>query len=62
MDSEQIWPDGDSPPEPSAEDVIKAMKETDDFNPLRVFEDWNLGDRASVVVMKLSDRKDKAWW
>jgi hypothetical protein len=64
LSPDQVWPDGDGPSEPTAADVIAAMKETDEYSPIRVFEEWNLADRAAVFVMNLDDRsrKDKAWW
>jgi hypothetical protein len=45
---EDIWPDGDAPENPTAEDVIKAMKETSGSSVSRLMGDW--GFEVEVTV------------
>lgn len=63
----QVWPDGDAPRSPTAEDVCRSMHESigsRDVEPpqgyqlLEVLREWNLGDslRMTVVV----DGEDKS--
>lgn len=42
MKVSSIWPDGDAPENPTAEDVIKAMENFG--NPYDVLAEWSLDD------------------
>lgn len=50
---DEIWPDGDAPKNPTAEDVAEAMERTNDglrTNKRRVLDDWCLLDDLEVDV------------
>lgn len=43
---DEVWPDGDAPPNPTAEDVAEVMRRHGGFH--RVLLDWGLLDRLEV--------------
>lgn len=49
---EEIWPDGDAPENPSAEDVIEAMKSYGSSS--MVIRDWNFDDGLVIHVDSLT--------
>ena len=52
---EEVWPDGDAPKNPTAEDVIKRMKETAG-TPANCVKEWLLVD--DLVVWNNADEDD----
>ena len=44
---DQLWPDGDAPANPTAEDVQALI---DDCGGLDIIDDWNLADRHQIEV------------
>jgi len=59
---QQIWPDGDAPENPTAADVIAAIKESDEFSPLEALRDWNLDDDVQLTVMPVGKPSERATW
>ena len=59
LNTEDIWPDGDAPENPTAKDVVQAMDD-DCVNIGALIEDWNFP--AEVRVWDTNDRKDMASW
>jgi len=43
---EEVWPDGDAPENPSAEDVAEVMRRNGGFRG--VLSDWNIIDSLEV--------------
>lgn len=51
---EQVWPDGDAPENPTADDVVDVMRTYG--RPTRVIEDWCLDDlRIGVRRVRPAD-------
>lgn len=53
LDQDEVWPDGDAPPDPSAADARKKFLDSDPYGEediLQIARDWNLSDDAEVVV------------
>ena len=61
LDLNQIWPDGDAPENPTPEDVLEALRDTDS-NLFRALEEWNLEDAAGLMVMEAGNFQKKAHW
>ena len=53
---EQIWPDGDAPENPTAQDVAKVVE--DCGGVLAVFADWDLEDGIQLHVGGPDDAVD----
>ena len=48
---EDVWPDGDAPPNPNAEDVRRVMEASG--SKCGTLLDWNLADDLHVTVDEL---------
>lgn len=48
LDLEQIWPDGDAPENPTAEDVAKVVEEAGGVHG--VLRDWSLDDHLDLMI------------
>jgi hypothetical protein len=51
---EQLWPDGDAPENPTADDV-KAL--IDKCGGIDIIEDWNLADDFDIDVTAVDDAR-----
>jgi hypothetical protein len=59
LNTEDIWPDGDAPENPTAADVIRAM-EDDCGSVTKLLDEWNLP--AEVHVWDANNQKDHKSW
>jgi hypothetical protein len=48
LEIDDIWPDGDAPPNPTVDDVIKVISECG--GPRRVMADWDLDAELRLAV------------
>ena len=58
---DDIWPDGDAPEGPTAEDVLAQLKKSGS-DCLSATSDWNLAQDATLTIIKASDWDDRAEW
>ena len=59
---DEIWPEGyEAPENPTAADVIAAMKESAG-SIHRLLSDWGFDHDLAVEVVKLGDLRDRATW
>ena len=58
MTYEDVWPDGNIPENPTAQDVLEAMKK--DGDKWTVISDWGLNDRE--INIHHSDNYTDARW
>jgi len=55
LDADQIWPDGDAPENPTADNVRELIE--NEGGILRVIDDWNLADsHADYEVDEVAPR------
>jgi len=47
----EVWPDGDAPENPTAEDVMKRMKESCKGVKADLLMDWNLAGDLDISVI-----------
>lgn len=59
LDLEQIWPDGNAPDEPTAEDVVKVLESCGSL--FSVLNDWCLDPRVVVYGPGRSSQRAEAW-
>lgn len=58
LNLDELWPDGDSPENPTADDVRKLIEAGGGI--LQVTDDWNLADRdAEYDVIEVAPRKPR---
>lgn len=48
----EIWPDGDAPAKPTAEDVARLIRKAGGFP--KIIEEWNLDPKARTVGFSVS--------
>jgi hypothetical protein len=58
LSTDEIWPDGDAPQNPTPKDVIEAMKQSARFKAA-LLDDWNLEKDLHVQVY---DGKSSEVW
>jgi len=59
LDEDEIWPDGDAPPQPTAADVIKAMKQCG--SKAGLIDEWSFADDL-IIGICTADGDDRANW
>ena len=47
LETDEIWPDGDAPDNPTLSDVLRVMRKHDRH---RLLSDWSLLDEINIVV------------
>jgi len=50
LNTDEIWPDGDAPENPTAEDVAKAMRDYCKGDMFLLISDWNLNQDIEVYI------------
>jgi hypothetical protein len=46
ISADEVWPDGDAPPNPTAQDVIEVIN--NNGGPVQIITDWNLDADLNV--------------
>lgn len=66
INADEIWPDGDVPENPTAEDVMAIVKksvgvstnrELSDYQNLQILEYWNLHDGTKLEIREMPEFK-----
>jgi hypothetical protein len=60
---DEIWPQGfEAPENPTAADVIEAMKESSGESIRRLLMEWGFDSDLAVEVYRLGEPRDRAAW
>jgi len=58
LNLDDIWDEGEAPDEPTAKDVLRAMRATDPSSAINVVTDWNLVEE--IYVRRSDESEDEA--